>query len=102
MRKIRRSICSEEPIVPADYIGISKLALKFAHSDAAKTYGAAFTTPAEPFAATAHSPLSSAKTAASTQLDTVTAFPGGAMVPLATVETEPTEMINHCKQQNCL
>lgn len=69
--------------------------------DAAKTYGAAFTTPAEPFAATAHSPLSSAKTAVSIQLDTVTAFPGGAMVPLATAETEPTEMINHCKQQNC-
>lgn len=72
--------------------------------DAAKPHGAAFTTPAEPFAATAHSPLSSAKTAASIQLDTVTAFPGGAMVPLATepTETEPTEMINHCKQQNCL
>lgn len=65
--------------------------------DAAKIYGAAFITAAEPFAAPADPPLSSAKTAVSIPLDTVTAFPGGAMVPLATVETELAEMINHCK-----
>lgn len=70
--------------------------------DAAKTYGAAFITAAGLFAATAGSALSSAKSAVSIQLYTGTAFAGGAMVPLATVEAEPTEMINHCKQQKCL
>lgn len=94
----QNNICSEKPVVAADYIGIPKVALKFARLDAAKTFGAAFITAPEPFAAAAaDSPLSSGKTAVSIQLDTVPALPGGAMVPLATVETEPTEVINHCK-----
>lgn len=51
----------------------------------AKAYWATFITPAESLAAAADSPLSSAKSVMSIQLAAVTAFLGGAVVPLATV-----------------